>query len=148
MQCILRYKIAQMLLTFIQLTQQVHYSHITVPQILIKQVRIYHWKFSIIFLFIWLNKVEVFQFSIIYIQIRLFLCITQNATFNLLKSIFITLVVLIQFTLISPRHICSSGLFYLVTLWKQIKQSQLRSSISPSSFFKTIIFWFSIIFQY
>ena len=80
---------------------------ITMPRIYIKQVRIYHWKFCIIFFFlIRMNKTEVFQFLIIYIQIRfMFVYIAQNNTFNLFISIFTTFDVLFQVTLIPPGYI-------------------------------------------
>ena len=120
MQCIVYYNTEYMLLTFIQLGKYFikllirklkidsycwHnrcITHtITIHQIYIREVWIYHWKFCITF-FIWLNKVEVLQFFIIYIQIKLmFFFITQNVIFNLFISIFITLVAI----LISPGHI-------------------------------------------
>ena len=61
--------------------QQVHYLHH-----LLKQVRIYHWKFCITWFFlIRLDGTKVFQFLIICIQIRfMFGYVAQNIIFNLL----------------------------------------------------------------
>ena len=40
---------------------------------------------------------------------------------------------------------CSSGIFSLENLWKRITQGWLCFHMSPSSFFKTVIFWLGLI---
>ena len=70
--------------------------------------------------FISLNKIKIFQFFIIYFQIRLmFLCITQNVTFSLSVSIFVCPVSLHSdsFLVCIAMRNCRSRFFNLFLSW-------------------------------